>query len=769
MEKYNSLSHEHLRRYSKLNKFSFKSTDELPQLKNILGQKSGEEAMQFGLKIDHSSYNIYLSGEKGTGKTNYTKQIIKEISKEKAVPDDWCYVYCFDTPRNAIALNLPAGKGRILQKDMDKLLEDLVVNVPEAFNSDDYERQKNEVVKQYQEQKNTLLQYLTEFSKERRYSLKSTSSGFVFTPIKEKEEEDYTQEDLEQDLEEIHEEALNVMLKIKNLEIQAKNQLLKQENDCALFVVKPLIDELILKHKEHKRVIEYLKNVEKDMVENIYYFIPEEGEEGDTDSKKLLSDPFLKRYRVNLFIDNSKTNGAPVVFEYNPSLIRLTGAMEYENVNGVTKTDFLMVKPGSIQLANGGYLILEAKQLLTNPYAWESLKRILQTKEIAVESLGSQLGISEAAALKLEAIPIKLKIIMIGSEMIYHLLYNYDEDFQKYFKILVSFDYEMDRDDESELKIAQFIKSYTNEEKMLPFDAPAVGRIVEHSSRLTGNQNKLSLKFNKIIEVIIESNEWAKIHNRSIVTAIDVDKAIAKKLDRVNKYKNKVQEMFDNEKVLIDVKGNKIGVVNGLSVLSIGEFSFGKPSVITVTTSMGKEGIINIEREVNLSGDIYDKGVMILSGFIQEKFAQRKNISFTASICFEQSYGGVDGDSASSAELYALLSSLGKVPLKQYIAVTGSVNQKGYIQPVGGITEKVEGFYDLCKKRGFTGKQGVIIPYQNIDNLMLKDEVVEAVKEGQFHVYTVKHVNEGIELMTGLDHKKVYELVENNLNLYLNK
>lgn len=765
MEKYKTLPYSQLRRYSNLSNLSFRTTDEISNINSILGQRAGEDAMNFGLKIDHASYNIYLSGDKGTGKTNYTKRVINEISKEKAIPNDWCYVYCFDTPRNAKALSLPAGLGKVFQKDMDKLLEDLLVNVPEAFNSDDYDRQKNDIVKQYQEQKTTLLQYLTEFSKERRYLLKNTSSGFVFTPIKDDEDED---EFLEKDLEEIHEEALNVMLKIKNLEIQAKNQIVKQESDCALFVVKPLIDELITKYKEHIKVVDHLNIVENDIVENIYYFIPDEGEEGSTiDTKKLLNDPFLKRYRVNLFIDNSKTNGAPVIFEYNPSLNRLTGVMEYENVNGVTKTDFLMVKPGSIQLANGGYLILEAKQLLTNPYAWDTLKRILQTKEIAVESLGSQLGISESVALKLEAIPIKLKIIMIGSEMIYHLLYNYDEDFQKFFKILVNFDNEMDRNDDSEYKIAQFIKSYTTEQNILPFDPNAVGRIIEYSARLTGNQNKLSLKFNKLIEVIIESNEWAKISKRNMVTAVDVDEALHKKLNRVNKYQNKVEEMYDTEKVLIEVEGYKVGVINGLSVISLGDYSFGKPSVITVTSGMGKEGIINIEREVNLSGDIYDKGVMIISGFIHEKFAQQKNISFTSRICFEQSYGGVDGDSASSAEIYGLMSSLGKIPLKQSIAVTGSVNQKGYIQPIGGVTEKIEGFYDLCKKRGFSGDQGVIIPYQNINDLMLKDEVVDAVKDGLFHIYTVKHVNEGIEIITGLDHKKVYEMVESKLSQYL--
>ncbi|MDR5659001.1 ATP-binding protein [Serpentinicella sp. ANB-PHB4] len=761
MKNKKALSYKSLKRYCDISNLKFTSTNEISKLDGMLGQKDGEEAMEFGLQIDHHNYNIFLSGDTGTGKTNYSNYIVRKISKNKATPDDWCYVYSFDTPRTAIALSLPAGQGKIFQKEIDKLLDELLVEIPKAFNSEAFDRQKNEVVKQYQEAKNELLHTLSEFAKSKNFELKNTSTGFAFTPI-----DDSVTNELEKDHDEVQEEALSIMLKIKNLERRAKKQLSDLENGCASFVIKPLIEELKEKYKKYEKVVNHLKNIKKNMIENVYQFIPDEDENPNT-IIKLEEDPILKKYRVNLFVDHSSTEGAPVVIAHNPSLSQLTGVMEYENINGSLKTDILMLKSGAIQQANGGYLIVEAKRLLSNPYAWETLKRMLQTKEITVESIGNQLGV-DVSSLKLEPIPVKLKIILIGNEYLYHLLYQYDEDFQKYFKIFVDFDNEMKRTVETEYLMARYVSTYTQKENILPFDATGVSKLVEYSSRLTGRQDRLSTRFNKIIEIILEANQWAKIDNKLLVTEQHVKKAIIKKLDRLNKYQNKIEEMYDNEKVLIDVEGEKVGIVNGLSVISIGEYSFGKPSVISVTTSAGKEGIINIEREVNQSGDIYDKGIMILTGFIMEKFGQEKSLSFTSRICFEQSYGGIDGDSASSAELYALCSSIGKIPITQSIAVTGSVNQKGFIQPIGGVTEKIEGFYDLCKKRGLNKQQGVIIPFQNVDNLMLKDEVIESVRKGEFYIYAIKHIDEGIEIMTGVTADKVYKIVEENLINYSN-
>ncbi|WP_034328382.1 Lon protease family protein [Alkaliphilus transvaalensis] len=770
------LSYQQLKKICDIKDFDFVTTDEVPIIEGMMGQKRAEEAMQFGLGIEHNSYHMYISGPKGTGRTSYAKSLIQKLAKEKPVPDDWCYVYSFQQPDKAIALNLPAGRGKVFQKDMEEMVEDVIIQVSKAFNSEDYDRQRNEISRIYQDEKNRLLNYLTAYAKERSFIIKITSTGFAFKPMhkdKELTEEEYDlldeqeKDHMEEYLEEVQEAALDVLIKIKNVERMAKKRLLQLEMKVGLFVVNPIIQELVDTYKDCEKVVRYLRAVEEDIIENIYQFVVEEDDLLNL-SEKIEGETALKKYQVNLFIDNSNTEGAPLIMEFNPTLNKLSGSVEYINSNGVLRTSFLHIKSGAIHSANGGYLMIEATKLLTNPYSWETLKRILQTKEITVENMGSQLGIMDGSTLKLEPIPIHLKVVLIGSEQLYYLLHHYDEDFQKYFKILVDFDQEMERSKESELKMAQFISCYTKTKKLRPFDRESVAKIVEYSARLTGNQNKLTTRFTKIIEIIVEADRWAAIEKREAIGAEHIKKAIEHKRYRNGKYQKKIEENFENEVILIDVKGEKVGVINGLSVLSIGEYSFGKPSVITITTSTGREGIINIEREVNLSGEIYDKGVLILTGFMLEKFAQERPLALSARICFEQSYGGVDGDSASSAELYGLLSSISGFPIKQHIAVTGSVNQKGYIQPVGGVTEKIEGFYQLCKLRGLTGNQGVMIPYQNIENLMLSDEIVESVKEGEFHIYAVKHVNEGMEIIMGVAHEKIYDAVNKKLDQYYN-
>lgn len=768
------LSYRQLKKHCNIENFNFETTDEIPCLLGIMGQERAEEAMEFGLGIDHPSYNIYISGANGTGRTSYAKKVVDQRAKNKSVPNDWCYVYGFDSKGKIEALSLPAGVGKLLKRDMDELVDELLIQVPRAFHSADYEKQRNEIIKEYQEQKNKLIQYLSSYAKEKQFILKSTTTGFVFTPIYDEKEisddmfnelDEEIKNQIEKQLEEVHEAALDVLSQVKKIERIAKKKLLQLEMKVGLYVVKPLMNELFKKYNDCKNVYNYLKKVESDIIENLVYFYSEEVDEDEeiVTVKALENENILKKYKVNLLVDNSNAEGAPVIMEFNPTLNNLVGKIEYENINGSLRTDFLLVKPGTIHMANGGYLIVHAKQLLNNPYAWEALKRILQTKEVAVESISSQLGISEVSSMKLEPIPINLKVILIGSSYLYYLLYHYDEDFEKYFKILVDFSDDMKRNYENEQKMIRFISSYTQNEGFIPFDKSAVAQTMEYSSRLIGSQSKFSARFNKIIEIIIEANQWAVLEKASIVSDKHVKQAVYKKWDRLNQYEEKVLEMFNEEKILIDVKGSKVGVLNGLSVISIGEYMFGKPSVITVTTSKGKGNIVNIERETNLSGNIYDKGILILTGFLLEKFAQDNTLNLSARICFEQSYGGVDGDSASSAELYGLLSSIANIPLKQNIAVTGSVNQKGYIQPVGGVTEKIEGFFKLCSNSGLTGEQGVIIPYQNIDDLMLRDEVVEAVKEGKFHVYAVKHVDEGIEILTGKPAEEVYKMVDKRL------
>lgn len=768
------LSHHQLRRVCDLSAFRFITTEEVPGIQGMMGQQRAEEAMEFGLGIQHNSYHIYVSGSKGTGRTSYSKSVIEELSREKPIPDDWCYVYSFDQPDEAVALNLPAGRGKLFQRDMNEMIEEITLQVTRAFNSEDYDRQRNEISKIYQEEKNRLIAYLTAFAKEKNYLIKGTSTGFVFKPMDKEHEltdEEYNALDeaekelLEEQLQEIQETAMEVIIKIKNIERLAKKRLLQLEMKVGLFIVNPIMKDLIENYGDCEKVVTHLKRVQEDIVENIYQFVMDE-EEALNSLEKIEGESFLKKYQVNLFIDNSQTEGAPVVMEYNPTLNRLTGSIEYITSNGVLKSNFLKIKPGAIHLANGGYLILEAKKLLSNPYSWETLKRILQTNEITVENMGSQMGMIDAVSLKLEPIPIHLKVVLIGSEYLYYLLYHYDEDFDKYFKVLVDFNHETERNGETEYRIAQFVNEYTKTKGIRPFDRESIGGLVDYSSRLVGNQNKLSTRFDKMIELLVEADHWAGVDNSPIVRLAHLEKTIAHKKYRLSKQQERINEGFENQKILIDVKGQKIGVINGLSVISVGDNEFGKPSVITITTSAGRDGVINIEREVNLSGDIYDKGVMILTGFLMEKFAQNKTIALSARICFEQSYGGVDGDSASSAELYALLSSISEIPIKQYIAVTGSINQKGFIQPVGGVTEKIEGFFEICKARGLTGSQGVIIPYQNIDNLMLSKEVAAAVEAGVFHIYAIRHVNEGMEIIMGQYHEKIYERVNAKLQYY---
>lgn len=768
------LSHHQLRRICDFSAFRFTTTEEVPGIKGMLGQQRAEEAMEFGLGIQHNSYHIYISGSNGTGRTTYAKSIVEELSREKPVPDDWCYVYSFDQPDEAVALNLPAGRGRQFQKDMNEMIEEIILQVTRAFNSEDYDRQRNEISKIYQEEKNKLINYLTAFAREKNYMIKGTSTGFVFKLIdkdREVTDEEYEsleeseKKRLEEQLLEIQETAMEVIIKIKNIERLAKKRLLQLEMKVGLFIVNPIMKDLIEAYSDCEKVVAHLKRVQEDIVENIYQFVLDE-EEALNPLEKIEGEGFLKKYQVNLFIDNSQTEGAPVIMEYNPTLNRLTGSIEYIANNGVLKSNFLKIKPGAIHLANGGYLILEAKKLLTNPYSWETLKRILQTNEITVENMGNQIGIIDAVSLKLEPIPIHLKVILIGSEYLYYLLYHHDEDFDKYFKVLVDFNHETERNADTEYRIAQFVNSYTQTKGIRPLDRQSMGALVDYSSRLVGNQNKLSTRFDKMIEILVEANYWAGIDNSPTVGLQHIEKAIAHKRYRVSKQREKISEGFENQKILIDIKGQKIGVINGLSVISVGDNQFGKPGVITVTTSAGREGIINIEREAQLSGEIYDKGVMILTGFLMEKFGQNKTLALSARICFEQSYGGIDGDSASSAELYALLSSISGIPIRQYIAATGSINQKGYIQPVGGVTEKIEGFFEVCQSRGLTGKQGVLIPYQNIDNLMLAREVVEAVEAGIFHIYAIKHVNEGLEIVMGQYHEKIYARVNEKLAYY---
>ncbi len=742
--------------------FDFDSTADLTPLQGIIGQERASDSLNFGLSIKKKGYNIFVSGQVGTGRNSYVKLITDEKASEKSVPDDWVYVYNFKNPYSPSALNLKPGQGKTFVKDMEDTIKKLKKEVENAFTSKEYENMRNGLIQQYEGISEEFIKELNDVAQKYDFRFTQTEKGLISLPLKEGQpmsESDYRNlspdhfEELKKKSSKLSFESVDIFNKLRELEDDFRQKLKELDSETAQKVVEFHIHKLRNKFNYNKKSVEYFNMLMDDIVEHIDKF--KKDTSGASNNPLAMfqfksSEGFFDRYKVNLFIDNSERKCAPVITESNPTYYNLVGSVEYKNEMGVMKTDFTQIKPGALHEANGGYLILQARDLLTNPYAWNGLKRALATGEINIEGLGKQLGYVVTTSLKPQPIPINLKIILIGDPYSYFVLYNYDEQFKKLFKIMADFDIEMSRDKENILKMARFIATHCEKEKLKHFSRESVGKVIEYSSRLSSNQRKLSSRFNQIVEILYEADSWAEVEASNIVEVKHIEKAISEKIFRNNKYEEKVLEMFKEGDYLLDVDGEKVGEINGLAVTGTGEYSFGKPSKITASTYRGKAGIINIEREAKTSGKIHDKGVMIISGYLGQKYAQEKPLALSASIVFEQLYSGVDGDSASSTELYAILSSISKVPIKQYISVTGSVNQRGEIQPIGGVNEKIEGFFKVCKLKGLTGKQGVMIPHQNVKNLMLRDEVVEAVSKGEFHIYAVKTIGEGIEVLTGV-------------------
>ena len=758
---YKSLKPEELRLTFNLDKAAFKTTADVPPLEGMIGQERAVQATEFGLRIKRPGYNIFLTGLTGTGKSSYAQSIVKKISAEESVPDDWVYVYNFENPGEPLALNLEAGTGEKFCRDVEELLEDLKQNIPKAFDGEDYERQKSVYVKEFQEARSELLEELNKAAQEQGFTLKRTSSGFITIPLQDGEqisEEDYAKleqgrkDELEKKSTEVQLKAMEIMRRVQKVEKEMKEKLKELDQRIGMSAIGHLFNELIEAYSNYPAVSKYLEAYRQDVLSNLSDF---RGDEDDQQNpmfwlRRQSQEQTDIRYKVNLFVDNKDTEGAPMVYETHPSYYNLLGRVEYENRLGMIVTDFSMIKPGSLHRANGGYLILQARDVLTGMQSWEVLKRVLRTNEIRIENISEHFGLVAMATLRPQAIPLKIKVVMIGNPYLYQILYHYDEDFRKLFKIKADFEIEMERDEDNLNKMAGFISYHCNKQKLRHFDREAVSEIVEYSISLAENQNKLSTRFNEIVDLLFEADAWAEIDSLDIVGRHQVEKALEEMVYRSNKYEQRIIESIKEEDLLLDLEGLKVGQVNALSVIDQGDYRFGRPSRITASTYLGRKGIINIERESELSGKIHSKGILILSGYLGLQFGSQVPLNLTASLCFEQSYGGVDGDSASAAELFALLSSLAEVPLRQDLAVTGSINQKGEMQPVGGINNKVEGFYMACKAKGFTGKQGVIIPEKNKKSLMLKKEIVKAVKNGQFNIYTISDVDEGLELLSGV-------------------
>ena len=760
MKNKNELNYKDLKMTCNPDIFHFDTTEELEPIQEGIGQDRGIKALEFGLQVDVKGYNLYLEGPSGVGKTMYTKNYLQKIATKKKVPSDWCYIYNFENPNEPIAVELPAGQGKEFKEYMDSFIKDIKNDLKNTFNNEDFEKEKALISQTYEAKRTALMEKLNKKSEKYGFQVKSAQNGIYMMPIIngkaiEQEEfdklDDQTKQNFEDNSSIVQEQILQVISEIKNIEKETQKKLSEWQSNVALLTINAHINYIRSKFKRNKKISTFLENIKKDILKNIDYFLVEPQNENQQVPGPRPEPPKpWENYRVNLFIDNSNQEGAPVIMDSNYSYHNIFGKLEYENYYGSLKTDYTMLKPGLLHQANGGYIIFQAKDLLSNAACYEALKKALRIKELGIENVADQRSSVTLISLKPEPIPLNLKVILIGNSNIYQTLLAMDSDFRKLFKIKVEFEESAEITNENVNKLAQIIHGFCEHEGLPQLDRDAMARLVEYASKLAGSHSKISTRFDDLIQVVGEAATWAKISRSKIVTRKFIDKALSERIERVKKYDSRYMEMIKENTLLIDTDGFVTGQINGLTVMNVGEYSFGKPVKITANTYTGKSGIINIEREVELSGSSHSKGVLILTGYLGQMFAQDIPLSLTASVCFEQLYNGVDGDSASSTELYAILSSLSGIPINQAISVTGSVNQKGEIQPIGGVNDKIEGFFQICKMRGLNGTHGVIIPKQNVHNLNLSDEVIEAVKNGDFHIYAISTIEEGIELLTGV-------------------
>ena len=765
MKKTNELDYTLLREVCNPNMFKFETTEELEGTKEaVYGQERGIKALQFGVQVDAKGYNIFVEGPSGVGKTIYTRNYLKKISTKKKVPHDWCYIYNFDNPNEPIAVSFPAGQGKAFKKSMDDFVKDIKLDIKRTFNNEDFEKEKKLIKQDYEEKRAVLLEKLNTKTMQHGFQVKSAQNGIYMMPVlngKTLDEEEFdklddaTKQQFEDKSNIVQEQIFAAISEIKAIEKESDRKIEEWQSNVALLTINLHINAMKSNYKRNKKITTYLDNIKADILKNISCFVGNGTPDPKQQNPQMMAQrpekfkPWLN-YKVNLFIDNSNLEGAPVVMDSNYSYHNIFGRLEYENQFGALKTDFTMLKPGLLHQANGGYIIFQAKDLISNPACYEGLKKALSVKQLNIENTVDQRNSMVLISLKPEPIPLDVKVILVGDANVYYTLLSLDEDFRKLFKIKVEFEEDAPRNEENIMMLAEFISGFCKREEILELDREAMAKIVEFSSSLAADKNKISTRFNEMSQIVAEASTWAKIARKKIITKEFIQKALDERIERIKKYDSRYMEMIKENTLLISTDGNEVGQINGLTVMSIGDYSFGKPSKITVNTYLGKSGIIDIEREIEQSGSSHSKGVLILEGYLGQTFAQEFPLSVNASICFEQLYGGVDGDSASSTELYALLSSLSGIPINQSIAVTGSVNQKGEIQPIGGINEKIEGFYQICKMRGFNKKHGVIMPVQNVKNLHLSDELIEDVKQGNFHIYAINTIDEGIELLTGV-------------------
>jgi lon-related putative ATP-dependent protease len=744
----------------------FETTAELPDLAEVVGQERATEAIRFGLGIRREGYNLFVLGPSGTGRHDIVRRFLDHQASTEPVPSDWCYVFNFEQPHKPQALKLPAGVGMKLKRHMEHLVEDLRVAIPAAFESEEYRARRQEIEEGLKEKHERAFEELRREAESHGITLIRTPGGMAFAPVRkgevispadfEKLPED-EQKRIEAVISALQDRLERIVHQIPQWKRDTQNRIRELDRQVTMAAVGHLLEDLKKEYAAYPPVPRYLDAVQQSVIENADDF--KRSEEGAEIT--FLGIPIgragagagaasLRRYQVNVLIDHSATRGAPVVYEDNPAHPELVGRVEHLAQMGALVTDFTLIKPGALHRANGGYLVLDARKVLMQPYAWEGLKRCLASHAVRIESLGQMLSLVSTVSLEPEPIPLEVKVVLIGERMIYYLLQHYDPEFRDLFKVAADFEEDMERRDGDHLQYSRLIATLARRENLLPFDRAAVARLIEQSARLADDIDKLTVNMRDLADLLRESDYWARDNGRARVEREDVKRAIDARIRRSDRLRERMYDNIQRGTILIDTQGTRVGQVNGLSIVGLDDFMFGHPSRITARVRLGKGEVLDIQREVELGGPIHSKGVLILSAFLGARYCAERPLSLSASLTFEQTYGEVEGDSASSAELYVLLSALSEAPIRQSLAVTGSVNQHGEIQPIGGVNEKVEGFFDVCRARGLTGDQGVLIPATNVRHLMLRDDVVEACAQGKFRLYPVSTIDEGIALLTGV-------------------
>jgi lon-related putative ATP-dependent protease len=747
---------------------TFDSTAELEGLGAMVGQDRATEAIEFGTDMSLPGYNLFVLGSPGSGRHDYVRRFLAQKARSLPAACDWCYVNNFEEAKKPYALELPAGRGAEFREDIERLIEDMRAAIPGAFESEDFQTRRQSIEEEFKERQEKALEEVQQRAREHGIGLMPTPAGFAFAPLRDGEtlspEEfqklpEEQQEKFQQDSEELGKDLRKVLQNVPQWIRQARRRIRELEREVALLAIGGLIDDLREKYRSLDKVVAQLNRMQDDVVENVELFtkVPDPEQHvagmvgGHPGAARQDGSPVQQRYRINLLIDNSKAEGAPVVFEHQPTFAYLVGRVEHQAQLGALVTDFSLIRPGSLHQANGGYLVLDALKLLTQPYAWEGLKLALKSGEIRIRSLAEAFSLLSTVSVDPEPIPLRVKVVLVGGRELYYLLQALDPEFDELFKVAADFEDQMDRNAENSERFARLLGSVARREQLKPLDRGAVARVLEQSSRHAGDSEKLSACLRHMEDVVREAHYWAERDGREMISAADIQRAIDAQIRRAGRIRDRMQEAILRDTLLIDTTGARIGQVNALAVAQLGEISFGWPNRITARVSLGGGEVVDIEREVEMGGPIHSKGVLILSGFLRSHYVDNHPLSLAASLVFEQSYGGVEGDSASAAELCALLSALSQVPIRQNLAITGSVNQYGDIQPIGGVNEKIEGFFDICNDRGLDGRQGVVIPMSNVKHLMLNQKVRDAVREGKFNIYPAVSIDHCITLLTGTE------------------